>query len=165
MLSNGERLLREYVALLFPGEDVVYNYRPSWLLGLELDIFLPRINLAFEFNGDQHYVDTEFGPCKKQIARDRMKRDLCYKNRVSLVIIEAIDLEYTKLRSKIKVKIRHNKKIALQRMSSGTKKKLSAINKRAIEYRKGLIQKYNSPTARQKGGQPRKDALAERIIS
>lgn len=165
MLSNGESLLREYIALLFPDEDVVYNYRPHWLLGLELDIFLPRIDLALEFNGDQHYVDTEFGPCKKQIARDRMKRGLCHKNHVSLVVVEAIDLEYTRLRSKIKAKAKHNKKIVLQRSPSETKRKLSAINKRATKYRKGLIQKYNSPTARQRNGQPRKDALAERTIT
>jgi len=159
VLSNGERLLREYVLLLFPGEEALYNYRPVWLYGLELDVFLPRLSLAFEFNGDQHYVDTDFGPCAPQVKRDRNKRHLCREHEVGLVIVEAIDLEYTKLRSKIKAKARRG---ALPPMTKQAKSKLGKINKQATEYRKTLVQKYNSPTARRKKGQPRKDAFAAR---
>lgn len=159
MLSNGEKLLREYVLLLFPGEEALYNYRPGWLYGMELDVFLPRLSLAFEFNGDQHYVDTDFGPCAPQVKRDRNKRHLCRERGVGLVIVEAIDLEYTKLRSKIKAKAKRD---TLPCMTKQSVKGLRKLNKQAIEYRKTLIQKYDSPTARRKKGQPRKDAFAAR---
>lgn len=162
MLSTGERLLREYVSVLFPGERVIYNYRPDWLYGLELDLFLPRLGLAFEFNGDQHYVDTEFGPCAEQVKRDINKRRLCCARNMILVIVEAIDLEYTKLRAKIAGKAPRG---TLHPMSKQDKKKLREINARAIEYRKFLVATYNSPTARLKSGKPRKEAFSLRSRS
>lgn len=159
-VSKGEALLRRYVSLLFPGNKTLYNYRPDWLFGLEIDIFLPEIGVGFEFNGDQHYIVTEFGTPDTQQRRDWRKRKLCVQENVVLVIVEASELEYTKLRSKIKAKRPNVDRVFMPPMTAKTKGELKKLNKESIEYRKVLIQKYNSPTARRKGCQTRKNAFA-----
>lgn len=159
-ISTGESLLREYVSCLFPGAEVKYNFRPRCLEGLELDIYLPAYGLALEFNGDQHYIDTDtFGSCRDQVTRDKRKRYLCKRNNIYLVVIEAIDLEYTKLRSKIRGTVRGESKKTFMPTKDQDEKKMKEINKRATAYRKSLIEKYDSPTARMKRKNPRKQAF------
>lgn len=57
-MSYGQSLLKQYLSLIL-GPDLIEDARPDFLMGLELDIFVPRLRLAFEFQGDQHFVDTE----------------------------------------------------------------------------------------------------------
>jgi hypothetical protein len=67
--------------------------RPKWLRGLELDGYNEQLNLAFEYNGEQHYNYNPHFHRKgvkqfiHQICRDKVKRKLCKKNDVDLIII------------------------------------------------------------------------------
>ena len=54
---------------------------------MELDIFIPSLNLGFEFQGIQHYVNTNFHGRDqiKQSNRDQSKRDACEKIGITLI--------------------------------------------------------------------------------
>jgi len=60
--------------------------------GLELDGYCKKLNLAFEYNGIQHYAFTPwFHENKQQFTsqqnRDRLKRKLCKQNNIKLIEI------------------------------------------------------------------------------
>lgn len=148
-MSYGQDLLREYLELIGKGK-YIENFRPDWLNGLELDFYFPGKKLALEFNGDQHYAHTEFGSPYSQWSRDRLKRELCKKRGIRLAIIDACDLEYTRLIGRIG----GNKK-----MVQMNRKKLRILNKKSKAYRKLLIEKYDSVTARKKGSKIRVESL------
>lgn len=69
------------------------NCRPSWLNGLELDGYCKELNIAFEYNGIQHYEYVPFfhsggsRTLEKQLKRDKLKKELCIKNNIKLYII------------------------------------------------------------------------------
>ena len=67
--------------------------RPKFLKGLELDGYNEELNLAFEYNGKQHYQynkhfhrgDPEL--FEKQKSRDRKKYRICAEKNINLIII------------------------------------------------------------------------------
>jgi len=53
---------------------------------MELDVFLPSLSLAFEYQGIQHYQDTVvFGFQKMYQDRDIMKRTACLSSGITLI--------------------------------------------------------------------------------
>ena len=83
-----ESLLYNTVCSLCPNEEVVFHYRPDWLEGLELDIFLPERRIGIEYQGQQHYIPVEHWggekALKAQKERDKKKARLCKANGVLL---------------------------------------------------------------------------------
>ena len=91
--------LQDEVALTlskrYPGIAVVIGSRPDWLITdrgerLELDIFLPSINVAIEVNGAQHYQFVPFfhgsyDEFESQQRRDSQKYEICSKAGVYLL--------------------------------------------------------------------------------
>ena len=77
---------------LFPDKLVFREASPPWLGRQRLDVFLPQLQLAFEYQGAQHYEAVEvFGgieALKRTIERDELKKRLCEENRVELVCIK-----------------------------------------------------------------------------
>ena len=75
------------VKKLFP--DAIYQYTADWLKEQSLDIFIPSINIAIEYQGIQHYraVDYFGGEegFKKTINRDKDKRNKCSKQGITLI--------------------------------------------------------------------------------
>lgn len=87
-------ILKRKVESLFPGFHVKEDYRHPDIryestskIG-ELDLFLPDINLAFEYNGEQHYHDyPAFAPVELYVQRDAEKLKLCKLNGIDLVVV------------------------------------------------------------------------------
>ena len=89
--SKGENKLYEILKSNFPNETVERNARPNWLEKLELDIYFPEKNLAYEYQGEQHrYPVSIFGGQEglaRQKRNDSKKRALCKLKGVTLVEI------------------------------------------------------------------------------
>ena len=84
-----ETELANIVKSLYPGYEVITHFRGSFLEGLELDIYIPTINLAIEYQGLQHYkpIDHWGGEeaLQKTKERDIRKKELCMQNKIKLI--------------------------------------------------------------------------------
>jgi len=87
-----ETILYNIVCRLFPQTKTLRHHRPQWLRGLELDIYLPELNMAIEYQGQQHFypVDAWGGPrgLKMVKSRDRLKSRLCQSQGIRLIKIK-----------------------------------------------------------------------------
>lgn len=122
---KGEHWLNEtYMANLirkmFPNKKIIRHYRPKWLSGLELDVYIPDIKLAFEYNGIQHYEPVDYfggiNSFKKQVKRDQLKKELCASRNVDLIIVKydenlSIELLNQKIKNNTGNSIRIDKNI------------------------------------------------------
>jgi hypothetical protein len=53
---------------------------------MELDIFIPDLNLALEYQGEQHYQNIfRFSEQKIQMERDREKKQACKQSGITLI--------------------------------------------------------------------------------
>lgn len=92
-VSKGERLCCQTMERIYgvPFENV----RPSWLLNhtgypLELDCYNADLQLAVEYNGEQHYkwpnfTNQSYDEFVDQIERDNLKREICDRHGVYLI--------------------------------------------------------------------------------
>lgn len=153
-MSYGQSLLKEFLqlAVAYP---FLEDYRPDWLHGMELDFYFPDLKFGVEFQGDQHFMDTEtFGSCCSQRERDGRKRMICKQNGVILQQFTAFDLQATRVRSKLKWVFRCLERKRCFRggwFKIPHKPQLRELSQRAIAYRKQLINSFDSPTARRRG--------------
>eukprot|EP01114_Cavostelium_apophysatum_P005575 TRINITY_DN16765_c0_g1_i1.p1 TRINITY_DN16765_c0_g1~~TRINITY_DN16765_c0_g1_i1.p1 ORF type:complete len:534 (-),score=82.26 TRINITY_DN16765_c0_g1_i1:2-1603(-) len=73
---------------LFPSDDVHLDLKLTSLLGVKsnfsLDVAVPELKLAFEYQGEQHYQDLTFTG-KAQRQRDQRKRDLLKSEGITLI--------------------------------------------------------------------------------
>lgn len=76
-------------------DDAHYNYiHPSFVyesgLNMELDVFIPSLDLAFEYQGHQHYkklLAFQDADLAEILVRDEMKRNECKKHGITLIEI------------------------------------------------------------------------------
>ncbi len=89
-MSKGCEELLEIVKSIFPNQRVVLEHNVAINGGLFLDIYLPQLNVAFEFDGEQHFTYSEhfhgsldaFRASKK---RDSLKTARCQELGIALV--------------------------------------------------------------------------------
>ena len=69
--------------------DTLYQYRPQWLGRQSLDLYIPSIRTAIEYQGIQHYLPVGFFGGEEALEQrkklDLQKRQLCEENHVRLV--------------------------------------------------------------------------------
>jgi hypothetical protein len=93
-----QRQLHSAVKKLFRGHEIKWNFRhsdirfPRTSRAAELDIWLPALRVAFEYQGEQHFIPIPAwggaGALKKVQARDRHKRQECERLKILLVEID-----------------------------------------------------------------------------
>lgn len=91
-MSKGCEKLLAIVKSIFPNQRIVLEHNIAFSGGLFLDIYLPQLGLAFEFDGEQHFTYSEhfhgsldaFRASKK---RDALKTTRCHELGVSLIRI------------------------------------------------------------------------------
>ena len=85
--SMSRDIIEEEMGYKFP------NTRPAFLEGLELDGYCPELNMAFEYNGIQHYEyvphfhrngESDF---LAQLERDIKKYKICREQGIELILI------------------------------------------------------------------------------
>jgi hypothetical protein len=82
-----EMRLYNLVKTVFP--EAQHNATPEWIKPLHLDVFMPSIKLAFEYQGKQHFEPIEFFGGKDAFKytqeRDRRKKLKCSSNGITLI--------------------------------------------------------------------------------
>ena len=90
-----ETMLHRLIQELFPHHKVIHHYWPEWLRGLEIDVFVPAMNLAIEYQGQQHYEPVAMwggeDALKAQQVRDAQKASLCKEAGVVLLEVRYDD--------------------------------------------------------------------------
>lgn len=86
-----ETTLYKNLQELFPEIEVIHHGKPKWLGRMHLDVYIPSLNVAFEYQGKQHYTAVEyFGgheALEKTKSRDAEKARLCEENGLTLFYI------------------------------------------------------------------------------
>lgn len=82
-------MLFNYIEILFPRYTVKREASPEWLGRQRLDIFIPELKLAIEYQGKQHFHAIELFGGKEGLTktkeRDREKFLKCKKNEIELI--------------------------------------------------------------------------------
>jgi hypothetical protein len=83
--------------LLNTYSDLEFYFNSKEAINSELDIYIPKLKLAFELNGVFHYKPI-FGVDKLNRIQnnDRRKYELCLEKKIQLCIIDTSDLKYFK---------------------------------------------------------------------
>jgi hypothetical protein len=102
--SSFELLIVDYLKSFYH-KEIICSYRPDFLKGKELDIFIPDMNVAIEINGLYWHSDK---------FRDKWyhfdKWKLCNENNITLLTFYTDDLSDLKKRNIIFSKISHSLK-------------------------------------------------------
>lgn len=84
---KNEQSLYLLVQKQFP--DSIYQYQPTWLSPQSLDIFIPTLNIAIEYQGIQHYQAVDFfggnNGYKHRLKLDKRKKQLCLEYNIKLI--------------------------------------------------------------------------------
>lgn len=99
-MSKGAEELLLIVRELFPNQKVELEYNVAYRGSLFLDIYLPRLKIAFEYDGELHFKYNEhFHGTKdnflKAQRRDNDKDEQCERRGISLIRV-AYNEEMTK---------------------------------------------------------------------
>lgn len=74
---------------ILPREKVIHQASPEWLGLQRLDIFVPKLKIAIEYQGRQHYEPVPFFGGEEAFLetqkRDRRKAQLCTNNGIALI--------------------------------------------------------------------------------
>ena len=100
-----ETQLYRTICYLFPSLAVIREASPNWLGNQRLDIYIPDLKLAIEYQGQQHFEPVEiFGgkvALEKTKEMDKRKKSLCEKNGISLIYFrhdENLTIEFVEKR-------------------------------------------------------------------
>jgi hypothetical protein len=105
--SKAQVFLYKMLQKMFPNYQVTINARPEGFIypstghHMRLDVYLPELNLAFDYRGKiycidcivlrflgaQHYQEVYKGRLKEQQRRDAEKLQICTDNGLSLVVV------------------------------------------------------------------------------
>jgi hypothetical protein len=103
-MSYGEELLCQRIKLSF-NEDSI-TVRPKYLFGLEIDQFLKKFKVGFEFQGEQHYTlvgdfNMTNNDFLRRILYDIQKDIFCKREEIVLVKINPVSLKSNLFRMRI----------------------------------------------------------------
>ena len=89
-----ETMLFKTIAFLLRGHEVIHHYRADWLAHQELDIFVPSLKLAIEYQGEQHFNPVEAWGGEDGLQETR-QRDNEKKLKCECAGIKLIYFDYT----------------------------------------------------------------------
>ena len=101
-MSYSEILCEKSLKLIFKTDiKILKNYRPDWLKNpktgrnLEMDFYLPHINVAFEIQGNHHYDNNN------QIDNDLTKEKILKNCGITLIKLSIFQISPNLIRRKI----------------------------------------------------------------
>ncbi|MFA7219340.1 MAG: hypothetical protein WC119_02425 [Synergistaceae bacterium] len=99
-VSKLEKWLQEQLVQKYP--LLKFDFNKTDAIESELDIYIPKLKLAFELNGIFHY-EPIFGNKKLTSIQkmDKNKMQACQKNNISLCVLDTTSLKYFKIEKAI----------------------------------------------------------------
>ncbi|MDD4127729.1 MAG: hypothetical protein PHV39_08595 [Methanomicrobium sp.] len=86
---TNETILSQIIKSNYPNYTIHRHYRPDFLSGLELDVFIEEYNIGIEYQGIQHFQPIKhWGGTEaheKLKNRDKQKKELCKRNGITLI--------------------------------------------------------------------------------
>lgn len=87
--SLTETKLYQLVKSVFKGYEVIRHARPSFLQRQHLDIYIPELKLAIEYQGEQHFKPIDFWGGLEALEasqrRDEKKRKVCENHGIQVI--------------------------------------------------------------------------------
>jgi len=95
-MSKLQGIIEQACRAWFPQERIWTNYRPEWLFGMEIDIFLPDLKIAIEVQGHQHYLfvpdlQNTVDKFKAQVDRDKRKKHLIRQRGIAFFEVPCVN--------------------------------------------------------------------------
>jgi len=138
VFSKGEERVRKLLSkrkIKFYREvEIKGMINPKTGYSLRLDFFLPKYNIAIEYNGKQHYdasYHKDEESFEQQQYRDEIKSKFCKDNKIKLITIsykqqsDIANVLHIEIPFKIKYVIRHNIKLPKKALTKEIKKELT----------------------------------------
>jgi len=86
---TSETILYHIICSLFPNYNIYRHYRPDFLEGLELDIYIEELKIGVEYQGIQHYEPISYWGSEEAFEklqkRDMKKQTLAKLNGIPIV--------------------------------------------------------------------------------
>lgn len=108
---KSEHLIFLRLGELLPDTEILQHAQPVWLAPQHLDVFVPRANLAIEFQGEQHFGPVDFFGGEEGF-RATKKRDA---NKKRLCQLAGVALEYIRYDEDREIRIQQISKAILLR--------------------------------------------------
>ena len=84
-----ETMLYYILCTLYPDKTILRHHHPSFLKGLELDVYFPEEELGIEYQGIQHFASVSHWGGEEALIkvqkRDKLKQELCEANQINLI--------------------------------------------------------------------------------
>lgn len=93
-MSKGCEELLGLVQSIFPNQTIILEHNIASNGGLFLDIYLPKLSLAFEFDGMQHFTYSQHFHGSPDAFRAAKKRDLAKTNKCKELGISLVRVRY-----------------------------------------------------------------------
>ena len=89
--SDSEVSVYFFVKKLLPSHTIILQYSPDWLKPQRMDLFIKELNLAIEYQGEQHFSPIDYFGGEKQfkmlLENDNRKYELAKAMGVNLEYI------------------------------------------------------------------------------
>jgi len=89
---ENETRLYKIIRKLYPELTMYRHFRPPFLDGLELDIYIETLDVGIEYQGEQHFKPFKHWggkeAFKKRQELDKKKKELCNKNKIKLIYFD-----------------------------------------------------------------------------
>ena len=94
--SKNQRILYDWLIELYSGLEVIYE-QPLYDLGQRIDLYVPSLGIAVEYNGEAHHhlishFHKSIEDFKYGLELDKKKRDYLYEYG-----IKCVDIDYDKM--------------------------------------------------------------------
>ena len=89
MIHARETILYYIIESLYPDKTIHRHYRPDFLHGLELDIYIDELKIGVEYQGIQHFRPVKYWggeeSFRKLQERDKRKKQICDNLGIKLI--------------------------------------------------------------------------------